>query len=108
MAHNFGLATYRFGTEKGTLIAEWALDQSDRGIQELGIGVAKAAVGSKITEYEGTFNVEYWRDGEPVLRDMAITKNGDIFDIEWRNEGEIINTGFGFVSGDVLVAGFNK
>ncbi|WP_299343668.1 hypothetical protein [uncultured Maritalea sp.] len=107
MVHPFGLVTYRFGKDDGTLIAEWVNDDPASTNSEIGIGLAKSS-NAKSDSYEGDYKVEYWLQGKVIKLDLTIVASGEIFKMSWMKNGELTNTGYGFVSGDMLVAGFSR
>lgn len=107
MVHPFGLVTYREGKDKGTLIAEWINDDPSSLESEIGIGLAtETKPGSHY--YEGEYRVEYWLAGEVIKLELRIERNGPIYNMSWSRDGETLHTGYGFISGDMLVAGFER
>lgn len=107
MVHPFGLVTYREGKDKGTLIAEWINDDPNSLESEIGIGMA-TVIKAGSYYYEGEYRVEYWLSGEVIKLDLSIKRNGPIYDMAWARDGETLHTGYGFISGDMLVAGFER
>jgi len=107
MVHPFGLVTYRQGKDEGTLIAEWINDDPNSLDSEIGIGMAKIAKGGS-DHFEGEYNVEYWLAGKVIKLELSIKRNGPIYDMVWAENGATTNTGYGFISGDMLVAGFER
>ncbi len=105
MSHQFGLATYRQGTDPGTLIAEWAADALHEYGSDLGIGLAKP-IGKSTVSFEGDYEVEYWHSKQVSTFTLKIEKFGTIYKLYWSKAGEVTNTGYGFVSDGLLVAGF--
>jgi len=107
MVHRFGLVTYRRGKDDGTLIAEWVNDDPSSLECEIGIGIAKSN-NAEAGGYAGEYEVEYWLGGKPINLHLVVKENGPIFDMTWSEDGEVTNTGYGFISGDLLVAGFTR
>ena len=107
MGHPFGLVTYRFGKDEGTLIAEWVNDELLYPESEIGIGLAKRRE-ENAENYAGTYDVEYWLDGNVIKLILTIAEDGPIYKMTWAEGDKVTNTGFGFVSGDMLVAGYSR
>lgn len=107
MVHRFGLVTYRQGKDTGTLIAEWVNDDPASLECEIGIGLAKSE-DAQPGSYVGNYDVEYWLGGKAINLSLVIKENGPIFDMTWSENGEVTHTGFGFISGELLVAGFSR
>jgi len=107
MVHRFGLVTYRQGKDEGTLIAEWVNDDPNDIDNENGIGLAKS-INATTDAFDGDYEVEYWHGGAAIKRELIIKKNGPIFDMIWSEAGEVTNTGYGFICGELLVAGYTR
>ncbi|MGJ8527126.1 hypothetical protein [Maritalea sp.] len=104
MVHQFGLATYRLGTDAGTLIAEWVTDDTRSAV---GIGLARAT-DANTDRFEGNYTVEYWKCEETNELTLKIEKLGTVYKLDWSSDGKTTNTGFGFVSNGLLVTGYTR
>ena len=107
MSHKFGLVIYRHGKEPGSLIAEWANEDDAAKHSEIGTGLATRKSSSE-DRFAGEYVIEYWIADQTVTLDLTIEKQDLLYQLSWFIDGEMTNSGFGFVSDDALIAGFSR
>lgn len=107
MGHPFGLVIYRFGKDDGTLIAEWVNDEENHPESEVGIGIARSREPHK-PGFPGEYDVKYWIEGREIQLILQIVEAGPILNMSWLENGKVLHTGYGFISGDMLLAGYSR
>lgn len=109
VADFIGITSYRMNPDDpNCFISTWYSTRTgDSGL--LGIGVAR---GDTSNGFCGVFEVQYYEPNNQFASGVArpyeltITRKGQMRDMKWRRDGQVVLEGIGIESGDQLVASY--
>ena len=103
----FGLATYSFGKDPGTLVAQWTThDGFAASENKAGTGLARSRNCESPNSFVGVYDVEYWTEDGTLQFELHIEENDRQFMLTWKSPNQANIKGYGFVCGNMLVAGY--
>ena len=102
---NVGCVLYQRGEEPGSLDAKWCHPFYGKGV----FGSRKA-VGGPAEGYVGRYDIRYFdHEGNDIAGlELHIKKEGEYYELEWIDKGEILDRGIGMEVSDGLVAGWRR
>jgi hypothetical protein len=105
MMIDIGVVYYRIKPGENVISATWYTSRQNK--KQLGTGVAK---GDTSNGFPGNYVITYFTaDGcETGTYDLEIEKTGDIYDLSYRKDGELIFVGVGIETSDGMAAGWRK
>jgi hypothetical protein len=82
-------------------------DEENHPESEVGIGIARSR-GTPKDGFPGEYDVKYWLEGREISLVLDIKDAGPILNMTWSEDGKVTHTGYGFISGDMLIAGYSR
>lgn len=102
---NVGCVLYQRGEDPGSLTAKWCHPYFGEGVFGTGLATGGPAEG-----YVGRYHIRYFdTDGNEIAGfELDIKKECEYYELEWIDNGEILDRGVGMEVSDGLVAGWRR